>query len=226
MFTAEDERNLIEDVSGLGVALLVLLGIRRTGQRVEFDKRRGQFIVDGRRINWRSIQQLLNRLGIKLRNDMRQITEDLFEGRVEMNEWQRTMDRKITSGHWAAGALALGGIVAAKASSALINRINKEKRFADGFRNDIERERVSQARAVYRAGSYADATRVTHSVIEQANAVTQGANRAYRIITAKESCPGCLKYGGRWMPIEEMPPIGSQECGSHCKCVIVYEYRA
>lgn len=225
MFTAEDERNLIEDVSGLGVALLVLLGIRRTGQRVEFDKRRGQFIVDGRRINWRSIQQLLNRLGIKMRSDMRRATEDLFEGRIETDEWERTMDRKITSGHWTAGALALGGVVAAKASSALINRITKEKGFVARFRDALDNGTVSGPRGIYRAGSYADAMRVTHSVIEQANAVTQGARRAYRILTAKESCEGCLEYGEEWMPADEMPPIGSQDCGSHCQCVIVYEYR-
>jgi hypothetical protein len=225
MFTAEDERNLIEDASGLGVAILVLLGIRPTNQKVTFDRRRGQFIVDGRRINWRSIQQILDRSGRKFKNEMRRLTQRYFEDEISASEWEEGMNRKITSGHWIAGALALGGVVAAMASSALINRINKEKGYLAKFRDGVDSGKVTQARGVYRAGSYADAMRVTHSVIEQANAVTQGARRAYRILTAKESCEGCLEYGEEWMPVEDMPPIGSQDCGSHCQCVIVYEYR-
>jgi hypothetical protein len=99
MFEPEDERNLIEDMQRGGLALLVLLGIRNTGQRVRFDRRRSQFIIDGRRINYQTIQRLLRRIGLMMRNDMREVTNKLFEEEIGLDEWERTMDRKITSGH-------------------------------------------------------------------------------------------------------------------------------
>ena len=45
---------------------------------------------------------------------------------------------------------------------------------------------------------------------------------AKRIRRASESCPGCRIYAGRWMPIGMMPPIGSLDCGSHCRCYLIY----
>jgi hypothetical protein len=224
MFEPEDERNLIEDMQRGGLALLVLLGIRNTGQRVRFDRRRSQFIIDGRRINYQTIQRLLRRIGLMMRNDMREVTNKLFEEEIGLDEWERTMDRKITSGHWASAALVLGGIGIAAASGFLREKITQEKKYADGFKNDIREGKSSRARSVYRAGSYGDSMRGTASNIEQGEAVKNGALRAYRIQLADESCPGCVDYGGFWMPVEDMPEIGSQDCGSHCKCIIIYQY--
>ncbi|MFZ9272070.1 MAG: hypothetical protein ACO24B_01500 [Ilumatobacteraceae bacterium] len=224
MFESEDEQNLIEDIQRAGIALLVLLGIRNTGQRVRFDSTRSQFIVDGRRINYQTIQRLLRRIGLIMRNDMREITNRYFDGRVDLDEWQRVMARKITSGHWASTALVKGGLRLAAQSSFLRDKILQEIRYADRFKADIAEGRASRARAVYRAGSYSDSMRGTASNIEQGDAVRNGAFRAYRIQLAEESCPGCVAFGGRWMPVSEMPAIGTQECGSHCKCVIIYQY--
>ena len=50
----------------------------------------------------------------------------------------------------------------------------------------------------------------------------RGKTEAKRIRRASESCPGCLIYAGRWIPIGMMPPIGSLDCGSHCRCYLIY----
>ncbi len=45
---------------------------------------------------------------------------------------------------------------------------------------------------------------------------------AIRRRTAGESCPDCIFFSDRWMPIGEMPELGSLQCRHHCKCVIEY----
>lgn len=222
MFDEQDEENLIADLQTVSIALLVLLGLRRTGQNVSFDRQSGQFIIDGRRVNQQTIRNLIDRIGDRMRRDMRQATEDLFANRIDLDEWQRTMDRKITSGHWASAALILGGLSVARRAGWLFDRIRQEKRYAQGFKNDIRTERTSGARATYRASSYADAIKVTAAEGERRKAESDGLRFAYRVITAQESCAGCLTWAGRWIRIEDMPPIGSLDCVSHCKCVMYY----
>jgi hypothetical protein len=189
---------------------------------VTYDAEARQFVIDGRRVNERTIRTLIERIGNKMRTDMRQVTIDLFEKRIDLDEWQRTMDRKITSGHWAVAALVLGGLAVARRAGFVYDRITKEKRYASGFKNDIRSERTSQARATYRASSYADAIFVTGSEAERYTAINDNLRFALRVITATESCAGCIQYAGRWIRIEDMPPIGALDCASHCKCVMYY----
>jgi hypothetical protein len=46
---------------------------------------------------------------------------------------------------------------------------------------------------------------------------------AIRRRTAGESCPDCIFFSDRWMPIGEMPELGSLQCRHYCKCVIEYK---
>ena len=222
MFEEEDEQNLIADMQTVGIALLVLLGLRRTGQNVSFDSATGQFVIDGRRVNERTIRLLIGRITDTMRRDMRQATIDYFENRISLDEWEKTMNRKITSGHWASAALILGGLTVARRAGFLFDRIRNEMRFASIFKDDIRNGRTSEARAAYRASSYADAINVTAAEGERIKAEADGRRFALRVITATESCAGCLQWAGRWIRIEDMPPIGSLDCISHCKCVMYY----
>jgi len=226
MFDSTDEQNLIDDLREVGIALMVLLGIYKTGQRVEFDARRSQFIVDGRRLNFRTVQGLLSKIGRTLRGDMRGLTADLFAGKIDLNAWQEGMNRKITSGHWASAGLMMGGLNAASSSRLLTKKITREIKYVSRFKKAIASDKVSEARSIFRAGTYAESMRITANEIENDNAIEGGAEQAYRIQTAAESCAECEEYGEQWMPVEDMPEIGSLECGNYCKCVIIYEYKS
>lgn len=73
-----------------------------------------------------------------------------------------------------------------------------------------------------RAVSYLFAATATYAVVEYRLKKELGYSEAIRVRTAAESCEGCLRFAGKWMPIEEMPVIGSLDCGSKCRCFLKY----
>jgi hypothetical protein len=47
-----------------------------------------------------------------------------------------------------------------------------------------------------------------------------------RFLGAAEHCPDCIEWAGLpWLPLEEVPPIGSSVCGPRCHCTIEVEWR-
>ena len=99
-----------------------------------------------------------------------------------------------------------------------------ELKFADEFSESIRMKKAgsfSKIRA--RAKSYLMAASVTYSQIEQDVRGLMGMQtEAKRIRRAAESCRGCIEYSYRWMPIAELPPIGSLQCRQHCRCFVIY----
>jgi hypothetical protein len=240
MFTPEDEKELEQQADEASLILLLLLfrGERRNRQKhtVDFDRQRGVFVLDGRRVSQATMQKLLQKAEQIGKRRAKEHTTALIAGRIDINEWHRRMSSTIKASHLIAAGLALGGINQARADKNLAARINSELSYLDGYRQDIINNRVSDAKKQSRSSSYFLAILVTFSWLEQIlktglqKLVTDNNERrivpfyteARRYRRAKESCNGCRRFSGQWMPIRKMPPLGSLECGSHCRCFIVY----
>lgn len=240
MFTPEDDKELEQqaDKASLTLLLLLFLGERRNRakHKVEFDQQRGVFVVDGRRVSQATMQKLLRKAEDLGKRRAKEHTEALIAGRIDINEWHRRMSSTIKVSHLIAAGLALGGINRARTDKNLAARINSELSYLDGYRQDIINNKVSDAKKRARSSSYFLAIFMTFSFIEQILKtglqkllgkqdelrVTPVYTEARRYRRAAESCAGCRKYSGYWMPIRKMPPLGTLDCGSHCKCFIVY----
>ncbi len=222
MITQDERRQIERDYAEAGVGLLVLLGLRSTGQRVEFDKRLGQFRIDGRLVSPETIRRLVNQISSIARSKINRITELLISGSYSSERWLEEMRRILKGGHAIASGLAYGGLDDTDGFLSFQKRFNEEDDYLIGLFAGYGAGGVSPGRLAARALMYASAIYITWQIATGEQKGGQGYTEAMRIRTAAESCSGCIQYANRWIPIKQMPPIGSLQCRSNCKCFLIY----
>ncbi len=220
------EKEAQSDAEYLGLLLLLLMrkkdadGVRM----VIFDAAEGRFYFNGRSVSAKQIRKYLLRIEDKLARRIAKLVDDLEAEKITIKEFQEQFERNISSAHILAGALALGGIVAAARNPVIAGRITEEIAFAEEFISDVDQKKAGSFRRIKaRAKSYVRAASITFSNVEQTIRDSMGIQtEAKRIRRASESCKGCIAYAGRWLPISEMPPIGTLQCKRFCRCFLIY----
>jgi hypothetical protein len=202
----------------------LLLLLLRNRKRVVFRADVGRFYVDGRSVSISTIRNYLNRIEQRIGRRIVQLTDDLEKGRITVDEWQTRFNRNITSMHVLTGALALGSIALAVRNVQIQRRIDDEIKFAANFAKQIRNDEAGSEKQIKaRAKSYTLAATITYGIIFQKLMVLIGVQtECRRVRRVSESCPGCVQWAYRWMPIAAMPPIGSLQCGGRCRCYIEY----
>jgi hypothetical protein len=149
------------------------------------------------------------------------LTEQLRDGRISLPEWAIRFRQEIKAGHSLTYTLARGG--RAQMSAADWGRVGRLTRFHLGALDRYTSQLANGGLINFgRVRMYAAAIRNTF----------ENAGRSIRLLdeqmpwarwirTADESCPGCLAQAS--MPprrLEDIPPIGSQECAANCRCYL------
>lgn len=210
------EKDANEDAKSL--LLLLLLS-----KSVAYDATKGRFYVNGKSVSIKTIRDYLQRIEKRLAKRSVQLLDDLEKGKITVEQWQAQFQRNVTSAHLLAGALALGSIKAALNNVEIQERIEAELTYAENFAQELKAKEVSPARAKARATSYFMAAAITYGILEMAVRKLLGnQTEAMRIRRASESCFGCIEFSYIWLPIGDMPPIGSLDCGGYCRCYIDY----
>lgn len=222
MITDRDVTTAKEQARDSGPLVLLLLLLKDYGREVAFNRATGSFYVDGKEVGVRAMRKLVATAEKAASGRLRKLTEDLIAKRITLREWSARMASEVAAVHLIMAALASGSLDAAKNSVQVQKRIEKEKEHVFGFQVAMKAGKVSPAMAVARAASYTLAAAITFAVIERIVKGVAGYTEAKRIRRAAESCPGCRIYAGRWIRIQLMPPIGSLDCGSHCRCYLIY----
>lgn len=242
MLTKEQEKELERQMEEASAALLLLLLAERPDvklpKNVRFDRRRAVFVVEGRKVSDTTLRILLAQIEKIGEKRVLALLKRLENGQITVETWRRQMADLLKVSHLMAGALALGGLDNAMRSNEVSNRTNAEIAYLAAFAGAIQANQVSFNKARARAKSYMLAVPVTFYAVEQnvkqelkdirrsrtgiVNAVLPVYTEARRFRRARESCASCIAASGFWMPIEKMPPIGSLECRSKCRCFIRY----
>ncbi len=208
-----------------GGVLAVLLGLRDSEDRVTWNPATSRFVIGSNTVSMITIRDTLARLQTYTGVQMAKAAERFFAGLTSFEVWRTQMTEMIASSHILAAALAVGSVHAAIANPKTSENIARQQRFAVGMGDDIAmaKKGMTLQRVKARARSYAAAVGVTFATIEQDLRATLGIDQfAYRNLTATESCDGCQAWAGQWIPIDDMPEIGSLDCGQYCKCIIEY----
>jgi hypothetical protein len=222
MITQDERRQIERDYAEAGVGLLVLLGLRDTGQVIEFDRRLGQFRIDGRLVSPETIRRLMNKVSTVARSQILRVTELLISGSYSSERWLEEMRRILKGGHAIAAGMAFGSLDDTDGFLSFQKRYEEEDNYLIGLYAAFAAGVLSFGRLRARSQMYASAIYITWQVATGEQKGGQEYTQAMRIRTAAESCKGCIEYAGRWIPIGEMPPIGSLQCRSNCKCFLIY----
>lgn len=218
-----DETRRAEDLAkGVGGILAALLGLRPTEKPITWNAQRGRFVIDGRFISMQTIRRELHRFENAVAIRMANLAKLLSNGTIDLPEWRERMKTLVGSSHVIMAAVAVGSIAAGARNPEVQNRIESERKYANGFAEDVEKKKLSTPTIKARAKSYLIAAAITFAVVEMAVHSKLGYQEARRITTAAESCEDCKAYAYEWMDIGEMPEIGSLKCGNRCRCYLEY----
>jgi len=194
---------------------------------VKYDPKTNRYRnAQGRFISASEVRKAIGKTVDIVRNDMRMLGKKLATGKITLPEFQTQMRDKLKAAHSLTASIAKGGRAAMTARdwAAVGNSLKKEYKYLNNFARQVEQQRLSAAQIEYRSSSYASAVRTTYFKTDTVAKKEAGLKLVKRVLHAMESCAGCLSWAGRgFVPIDEMPPLGSQACRSNCKCGLEYK---
>lgn len=217
-----------------GGLLSLLLAVKQGG-RVNFDPATASFYVEGHKVVAALIQKELGRIELKIAAIVVSYNERLWKGQWTLAKWREEMEKLIENSHLLFAGLALGGVAAAAANLDVIRRIARDKTALGRFAYAIRVKQVpSLPLAQNRGRAYLRSFYTTFQLLNQKTHILAGFTEAKNILTPAEHChtsiqgqavyrEGCYEISLRgWMPIRDMPPIGTRVCAQFDKCYIIY----
>jgi hypothetical protein len=159
--------------------------------------------------------------------DIVQLATRLQAGELSLAEWQLQTAQAIKALHVATAAAANGGFNnMTKSDWGFVGSlVKKQYAYLRDFADDIAtgKQLVAGNGFLARARLYAQAARGSYESMKTRAAKFGGVTQAKRILGISDSCPGCLEQAAKgWQPIEEVAPIGSQQCLTNCRCTVEF----
>jgi len=157
---------------------------------------------------------------------VRDLTQQLQQGRISLADWQTGMAREIKNVHLYSAAAARGGWAQMTPSdyTRAGQRIEAQFIYLRGFAEDIANgKQPLNGRALERAAMYSEAGRNTFHHVERQEMEVRGMTEERSILHAQDSCEGCLEQAeAEWQPIGEAVPVGERDCLTKCRCTMDY----
>lgn len=198
---------------------------------VDLAKRRG-FAWDGGIARYRDLEsgrlvgeQTIRNMGQawldrSVERNIRDITQRMIDGKKTLGDWQRDMARELKDAAIVEASLGRGGRNQMEQSDwgRVGARLREQYRYLNQFAQDIKAGLLSDAEILRRAQMYAQAARTNYFDGLTSGKTAAGFGEEMRVLTPAEHCSGCIQYAGYWAPIGSLPPLGSQNCLSNCRC--------
>lgn len=138
------------------------------------------------------------------------------------------MRHKIETWHKLTGTIAYGGQLqmTAERLARIMEKIDSELAYLDGFRTEVERADVIMDSIVPRAGMYADSAYATYENNVREREKDFGVISGRRITEGDQNvCEGCQNASSsEYVPLNELLDIGDADCLSRCRCYVEFNY--
>lgn len=155
----------------------------------------------------------------------------LQQGKLDVVAWTLEHNAAVKTLVGAESALARGGLAQMaqtdwdRASELVARQYGYSRAFFEdvaGGRYGVPGDTMGDI-VLRRAGMYADYGRAVYENTQVENARDRlGHTKARRILAAVENCPGCVAEAEKgWQDIEDVSPIGGEQCLSNCHCIII-----
>lgn len=191
--------------------------------------------MNGRSMPQSVIKAAADSVSNEARATIRVLSDRLQSGVLSLDEWYGGMQEATKLLHASETALARGGWDNMRPSDweRASGKVLEQWEGVEGkfpglrsFAEDIEKGRYGQNAEMtglnQRAQMYSDAGHASYENERTFLHEENGFATATRIRGDADSCPTCLEEDGVDRPINEVVEIGNSECGSKCRCVIIY----
>jgi len=190
-----------------------------------YDTALGRYRDDrGRLVSEARIRLAVDQVADAASDLLADLSNRLVRGSISLASWQAEAMRVIKVSHVAAGVAAQGGKAQMMPADygAIGRQIRDQYSYMRSFANAVADGSVPlDGRLVARAGMYGQHARVLYEGMRARDARSRGYIQERNVLHANESCPECsgLSRAG-WVEIGTLPPIGSRQCLSRCRCTI------
>lgn len=197
-------------------------------QSFRYNVKLGRYIDgSGRMVPNTIIRQAVDVSITSSQDSVKKLAVQLQKGEISLAQWQTATGRDIKTLHVATALVALGGSkMASQADYGYMGKLIKDQyKFLNGFANDVATG-VQRLDGTFlnRVRLYVEAGRGTFHSVETREKKLAGIKLAARVLGPADSCPGCVHQAGLgYVPIDEVAPIGSQQCRTNCRCEITYQ---
>lgn len=219
----------------MGGLVAILLAVKAKKTRdIQWDAKEARFKVDGKVIPMTRIRRELGRMELKVAALILSYNAKLWAKEWTLDKWRSEMAKLAQDSHILFGALALGGLVVSARDLTVQRRTTRDlaalKRFARAIKNGLT---PSLPVVNNRSRTYLRSWYVTYHLLSHRAHILAGYTEARRRLTPAEHCrtkhtaegliDGCWEVARKgWMPILQMPPLGTLVCLQFCKCWIQY----
>lgn len=181
---------------------------------------------DGRFLSRTAVRDTLDNALANNAKVVRDLTQQLQDGRITLAAWQTGMAREIKNVHLYSAAAARGGWaqMTPAAYARVGERVEVQYRYLMRFAEQIASgEQPLNGRAITRAMMYSEAGRNTFHRVEREEMGVRGMTEERSILHANDSCEGCLEQADlEWQPLGEAAEIGERDCLTRCRCTMDY----
>lgn len=193
--------------------------------RFTFDPRSMRYrnTSSGRFISGETVHGWIVDYSNNLGRSLRDLTDQLRTGALDLRSWQLQMRDAIKAGHLATGMAAAGGKqqMTPALYGAIGQRLRQEYKFLSDFADGMASGQIPMdGRILQRADQYGRDVRETYQRIMQREVARRGYDEERRFLHGHEHCSECVEYAAReWVPIGTLPPPGDQSsCRANCLC--------
>lgn len=180
------------------------------------DTRTGRFVPQAR------ITSLLNRQTTITQREMNAVSQQLMEGKIDLNDWRMEMREHLRTIHSAQAAAANGGFD--RMTQADWGRVGGKLRY-QYERLDLMASQIQygaqplDGRMMQRVRMYAQSGHATYEETRRDAERERGMSLERRVLGAAEHCDDCVEYSAEgWQPLGTLPRIGDSVCMTNCKC--------
>lgn len=195
----------------------------------EFDTQLGRYrdTTTGRFLSERDALTLTRRTIATASERLSALTDQLSQGLIRLDQWQRSFAELIKTVHTAQYILGRGGIrnVFPADFLEIARTLKAQYRFLDQFAKDIAAGRMTLNQVRARANLYLNNTVSSYwRGHGRSQAVGPGPAEMRRLLAPVEHCPECITYAAAgWVPVGTLPmPTELCSCRANCKCRVQY----
>lgn len=169
-----------------------------------------------------AVDTIIDKETVKIRD----IAEQLKDGKINLAEWQIQTSALLKNLHVAMGLAANGGLQnTSNADLGFIgSQIKEQYQFLRSFANEIYKgTQPLDGTLVSRAALYTQSARSTYEKVVARAASNSGATSEKSVLGSADHCDDCVGEAAKgWSPIGSLIPIGERICKANCRCTFQY----
>lgn len=182
----------------------------------------------GRFVAHRTIRLGVDQVADAASRNMVDLSQRLRMGTITVQDWERGMRQTIKINELAQVMAAHGGRNAMRPEDYLFaaRNIKDQYRYLQKFTAEIvSGEQPLNGRMIARSALYGQHGRTTYENTRLRDAEQGDTPMLVRnVLHAQEHCAGCVAATAMgFVPIEQMPPLGSRDCLANDRCTLTYK---